>query len=417
MDNSIKYAQGIAELAHNAKKSVRRLSTHVKNEVLQQLAEELLRNKDSIISSNKIDIEEGKKKNLSPALIDRLLLDDKRIQSLSNSLLEIVSLPDPVGEVVRGSTLPNGLELTTKRVPLGVVLVIYESRPNVTIDVGALSFKSGNVCILRGGSEAVNTNKILVNIFSSVLERNQISKDAVVFIENTDRSILIPLLKMKNEIDIVVPRGGEGLINFVIENSSIPVIKHDKGVCNLFVDESADLEKLIPIVLNSKTQRPGVCNALENLVIHEKFPNTKIILGKLIESGVELYLDENLSKLFPSCRLATDEDYKTEFLDLRLSVKSVRNMDEAILFIEKYSSGHTEAIVSENYHNIQKFLHSIDSAALFVNASTRFHDGGELGLGAEVGISTGKLHVRGPMGLIHLTTTTTYLFGDGQIRK
>ncbi len=417
MDNSIKYAQGIAELAHNAKKSVRRLSTHVKNEVLQQLAEELLRNKDSIISSNKIDIEEGKKKNLSPALIDRLLLDDKRIQSLSNSLLEIVSLPDPVGEVVRGSTLPNGLELTTKRVPLGVVLVIYESRPNVTIDVGALSFKSGNVCILRGGSEAVNTNKILVNIFSSVLERNQISKDAVVFIENTDRSILIPLLKMKNEIDIVVPRGGEGLINFVIENSSIPVIKHDKGVCNLFVDESADLEKLIPIVLNSKTQRPGVCNALENLVIHEKFPNTKIILGKLIESGVELYLDENLSKLFPSCKLATDEDYKTEFLDLRLSVKSVRNMDEAILFIEKYSSGHTEAIVSENYHNIQKFLHSIDSAALFVNASTRFHDGGELGLGAEVGISTGKLHVRGPMGLIHLTTTTTYLFGDGQIRK
>ncbi|MBE7411245.1 MAG: glutamate-5-semialdehyde dehydrogenase [Leptospiraceae bacterium] len=417
MDKITKYTENISNLAFKEKKSVRKLSTEIKNKILFELSEELIIEKERIIASNKIDIEEGKKKNLSLALIDRLILDEKRILALSNSVKEIVSLPDPIGEVVRGATLPNGLKLITKRVPLGVILVIYESRPNVTIDVGALSFKSGNVCILRGGSEAVHTNSVLVNIFSNVLERNNAPKNSVVFIDNTDREILIPLLKLKNKIDIVVPRGGEGLIRFVSENSQIPIVMHDKGVCNLYVDKSADPKKLLPIVLNSKTQRPGVCNALENLIFHKSYPEIKEVLEKLNESGVELYLDKELTSLFPNSKIATEEEFKTEFLDMRLSVKLVNTMDEAIEFIEAYSSGHTEAIVSEDYSNIQKFLQLVDSAAVFVNTSTRFHDGGELGLGAEVGISTGKLHVRGPMGLPHLTTTTTYLFGEGQVRR
>lgn len=416
MNESIEYTDGIARRASGAKREIRTLKSSTKNDVLKLLADELLKNKEFIMKENAKDIEAGKEKNLSTALLDRLLLNEKRIESLANSVQEISALPDPIGEVVRGVHLPNGIELVSKRVPLGVVLVIYESRPNVTIDVGALSFKSGNVAILRGGSEAIHSNLALIAIFKNVLKQKNITEDAVIFVDKTDRSHIVTLLKKDKEIDIVVPRGGEGLISFVTENSKIPVVKHDKGVCNIFVDFSADFDKAVNILLNAKTQRPGVCNAVENIVIHKDFPKIRELLNTLKAKGVDLLLDESLLKIFPEAKLASEDDYALEFLDLRLSCKMVSNLEEAMAFIEKYSSGHSEAILSEDHKSIEKFLSQLDSAALFVNCSTRFHDGGEFGFGAEVGISTGKLHVRGPMGLVHLTTTKTILRGDGQVR-
>ncbi|WCL47966.1 glutamate-5-semialdehyde dehydrogenase [Leptospira sp. GIMC2001] len=410
------YTNQIASRAYKAKRSVKSLTTNVKNKVLIELADSLVANTKLIVSENEKDIENAKIKKLSSALTDRLLLNEKRIAGIADSVREIANLQDPIGQVVRGVNLPNGLELVTEKVPIGVLLVIFESRPNVTIDVAALSFKSGNVCILRGGKEAVHSNTILAKIFSDVLANNHLPADAVVFVEETDREVMAPLLKLDKFIDIVVPRGGEGLIKTVVELSSIPVVKHDKGVVNLFIDESADFQNTIDIVINSKVQRPGVCNALENLIIHKKYPYTKEVISALKNSNVELYLDELLAKDYPGNKLATEEIYSEEFLDLRLSCAMVNDLDEAIQFINKYTSGHTEVILSKDYLNIQRFKKEIDSAGIFVNCSSRFHDGGELGLGAEVGISTGKLHVRGPMGLEHLTTTTTYLSGNGHVR-
>ena len=411
------YTDIIASKAKEATQKIRGLRTDIKNKVLKELASELLLQKESIKRENQIDLEEGKKKSLSSALMDRLELNDKRIQSLSNSVLEIMNLPDPVGVVVRGTTLQNGLELITKQVPLGVVLVIYESRPNVTIDVASLAFKSGNVAIMRGGSEAVNSNKILCKIFQAVLSKNGITENAIVYVDKTDRSHMIPLLKKSSMIDLVVPRGGENLIQFVSENSTIPVVKHDKGVCNLYLDESASPDIAEKVIINSKLQRTGVCNALENLIIHKDYPHIVNLINSLIKAGAKLLVDETLKNQFPDLPLATEIDYQTEFLDERLSIKTVKSIDEGISIIAKYSSGHTEVILSESNKNIEYFLSSLDSAALFVNCSSRFHDGGEFGLGAEVGISTGKLHVRGPMGLMHLTTTTTILRGNGQVRE
>lgn len=411
------YTDQIAKRAKQATRGIRALKTGVKNDVLKLLADELLKSKQEIINANEKDLAEGKSKNLSPALLDRLLLNEKRIEGLSKAVLEIVALPDPVGEAVRGLQLTNGIDLLSKRVPLGVVLVIYESRPNVTIDVASLAFKSGNVSILRGGSEAIHSNIALSEIFRRCLKQKNINEDGLIFVDRTDRSYVIPLLSKKNEIDIVVPRGGEGLISFITDNSKIPVIKHDKGVCNIFVDASADLDKAIKIITNAKTQRPGVCNAVENIIIHKDFKYSKELLSSLKASGVDLLLDDALLSIFPDAKKVKEEDYAEEFLDLRLSAKSVSSASEAFDFIEKYSSGHSEAILSEDHKNIENFLSSIDSAALFVNCSTRFHDGGEFGFGAEVGISTGKLHVRGPMGLVHLTTTKTILRGDGQVRS
>ncbi len=411
------YTDHITNKAKKASSQIRSLKTKIKNNVLHELAEALINESNAIIEKNKIDVEEGKKKGLSPALLDRLVLDEKRIQNLSKSVLEIASLPDPIGVVTRGSTLSNGLQLITKQVPLGVVLVIYESRPNVTIDVASLAFKSGNVAILRGGSEAIHSNQILCKIFQNVLNKFNITEDAIVFVEKTDRSHMIPLLKKSTHIDIVVPRGGEALIQFVSENSTIPVVKHDKGVCNLFVDQSAERVMAEKICINSKLQRTGVCNALENLFIHRDFPFKIELLKALETAGSKLLVDEEIQRDFPHFALATEEDYQMEFLDERLSVKIVGSIEEAISNIEKYSSGHTEVILSESQKNIDTFIQSLDSAAIFVNCSSRFHDGGEFGLGAEVGISTGKLHVRGPMGLMHLTTTTTILHGQGQVRE
>lgn len=413
------YALSLAKKAKLASFALKSLTTKEKNSVLNRYESLLLENESLILEKNKMDMDAGKNKSLTPALLDRLYLDSKRIRGLASSVAEIRNLPDPVGEVVRGTFLPNGLELLTKRVPIGVVMTIFESRPNVTVDIAALSFKSGNACILRGGSEAFYSNQILSSLFHKAIEDSalsSVSADVVCFVERTEREAMIPFFHLENFIDIIVPRGGEALIRFVSENSKIPVIKHDKGVTNLYVGKSANPNIVLPILLNSKMQRPGVCNALENLFIDSSYPYLKSLLEDLYKNGVEILGDQNTLQIFPSAKPASNEDYYSEFLDNRLSVKIVNRFEDVVKEIQTYSSGHTECILSEDVSEIQRFQKELDSAAIFVNCSTRFHDGGEFGLGAEVGISTGKLHVRGPMGLVHLTTTTTYVTGNGQIR-
>ncbi|EKJ85293.1 glutamate-5-semialdehyde dehydrogenase [Leptospira meyeri] len=418
-DENTNYAKSLATKAKLASRGLKGLTTLEKNSVLKRVEELLLENESAIIEINQIDMKNGQEKGLSSSMMDRLLLDSKRIQSMVKSIEEIRNLPDPVGEVVRGTILPNGLELLTKRVPIGVVMTIFESRPNVIIDIASLSFKSGNACILRGGSEAFHSNLILSSLFHRAIEEKKlpgVTKDVVTFVENTNREAMVPFFQLDDLIDVIVPRGGEALIRFVSENSKIPVIKHDKGVTNLYLSNQANPEIVFPILVNSKVQRPGVCNALENLLIHKDYPNLKKLLEDLESAGIQILGDESIIKIFPAAKLASEEDFYTEFLDTRLSVKLVGSVLEAMENIRKYSSGHTECILSEDVTEIQTFQKELDSAAIFVNCSTRFHDGGEYGLGAEVGISTGKLHVRGPMGLIHLTTTTTYVTGSGQVR-
>ncbi|TGM62328.1 glutamate-5-semialdehyde dehydrogenase [Leptospira meyeri] len=418
-DENTNYAKSLATKAKLASRGLKSLTTLEKNSVLKRVEELLLENEAAIIEKNQLDMKNGQEKGLSSAMMDRLLLDSKRIGAMAKSIEEIRNLPDPVGEVVRGTILPNGLELLTKRVPIGVVMTIFESRPNVIIDIASLSFKSGNACILRGGSEAFHSNLILSSLFhKAIAEKNLpgLTKDVVIFVENTNREAMVPFFQLDDLIDVIVPRGGEALIRFVSENSKIPVIKHDKGVTNLYLSNQANPEIVFPILVNSKVQRPGVCNALENLLIHKDYPNLKKLLEDLESAGIQILGDESIIKIFPAAKLASEEDFYTEFLDTRLSVKLVGSVLEAMENIRKYSSGHTECILSEDVTEIQTFQKELDSAAIFVNCSTRFHDGGEYGLGAEVGISTGKLHVRGPMGLIHLTTTTTYVTGSGQVR-
>lgn len=418
-DELTNYAKDLATKAKLASRGLKGLNTIQKNAVLLSVEELLLKNESAIIEKNQLDIKSGKEKGLSSAMMDRLLLDSKRIKGMAKSIEEIRNLPDPVGEVVRGTILPNGLELLTKRVPIGVVMTIFESRPNVIIDIASLSFKSGNACILRGGSEAFHSNLILSSLFHEAIEEAKIpgvTKDVVTFVENTNREAMVPFFQLDDLIDVIVPRGGEALIRFVSENSKIPVIKHDKGVTNLYLSNHANPEIVLPILVNSKVQRPGVCNALENLFIHKDYADISGLLSKLKASGIQVLGDVSIQKILPSAKLASEEDFYTEFLDTRLSVRIVSSVSEAMEHIRKYSSGHTECILSEDTSEIRKFQQELDSAAIFVNCSTRFHDGGEYGLGAEVGISTGKLHVRGPMGLIHLTTTTTYVTGSGQVR-
>ncbi|PKA25694.1 glutamate-5-semialdehyde dehydrogenase [Leptospira sp. mixed culture ATI2-C-A1] len=419
-DENTNYAKSLATKAKLASRGLKGLTTLEKNSVLKRVEELLLENESAIIEKNQIDMKNGQEKGLSSSMMDRLLLDSKRIKGMVKSIEEIRNLPDPVGEVVRGTILPNGLELLTKRVPIGVVMTIFESRPNVIIDIASLSFKSGNACILRGGSEAFHSNLILSSLFHRAIEEKKlpgVTKDVVTFVENTNREAMVPFFQLDDLIDVIVPRGGEALIRFVSENSKIPVIKHDKGVTNLYLSNQANPEIVFPILVNSKVQRPGVCNALENLLIHKDYPNLKKLLEDLESAGIQILGDESIIKIFPAAKLASEEDFYTEFLDTRLSVKLVGSVLEAMENIRKYSSGHTECILSEDVTEIQTFQKELDSAAIFVNCSTRFHDGGEYGLGAEVGISTGKLHVRGPMGLIHLTTTTTYVTGSGQVRS
>ncbi|MDH4198871.1 MAG: glutamate-5-semialdehyde dehydrogenase [Spirochaetia bacterium] len=412
------YIQKLVKDAKKAGIELRTAGTVKKNAALKYLADLLDFERAEIKLINSQDIEIAQQESLPEAMIDRLMISDKVIDSMIKSLHDIIALKDPVGEIISGSTLPNGLNLRKIRVPIGVIGIIYESRPNVTIDVGALCLKSSNAVILRGGKEAILSNKKLAQLFQSALKSQSIPFGAVQLLEQTQRNLMYAMLRMQKEIDLIVPRGGEGLIHYVVENSLIPVIKHDKGVCHIYVHKTADIEKAIPVILNSKIQRPGVCNAAETLILDKSLAWAQDALKTLIENGVTLHGDTMTREYFGNIAMdnLTDEGYHKEYLSLDISVKVVDDMTSAIHHINEYSSGHSEAIIAEDYSAIEVFLQKMDSAALFVNASTRFHDGGQFGLGAEVGISTGKLHCRGPMGLADLTTSKYIVTGNGQIR-
>ena len=420
------YLKGKVLKARSTLRELINTTTEVKNKTLLRAAELIDQRREEIKEANQRDIETAKEMGLSKAVIDRLLLNDKRIDGMIKVLKDVANLEDPVGKIDKMWTRPDGLKIGKMRVPLGVILIIYESRPNVTVEAASLCMKTSNAIILRGGKEALNSNKILVEILRESARETGFPEEAIQFIDNPDRRLVWELLKMEGLIDVAIPRGGESLIRAVSENAKIPVIKHYKGVCTLFVDKYADLEKAYDIVFNAKVQRPSVCNAIENLLVHkdiapEFLPKMAYFLAK---AGVELRVDERAMEILKGAKLpenavvkpATEEDYYEEFLDLILAVKIVDSLDEAIAFIEKYGSKHSDGIISENYSNIKKFLETVDSAAVYANASTRFTDGNEFGLGAEMGISTDKIHVRGPMGLEDLTIPKYIILGEGHIR-
>jgi glutamate-5-semialdehyde dehydrogenase len=407
----------ILQAAKSAAPLIARASTLQKNLVLKELAKLLSESSDAIISANQIDIENGKS-TLSPGLIDRLTLTEGRIQALADSLQSIVDLPDPVGESLQGFTLGNGLRLQQIRVPLGVVGCIYEARPNVTIDIAALAIKSGNAAVLRGGSAAENTNRVLVGLIQSALMSAGLPKAAVQTIDQFGREGASELMQARGLVDVLIPRGSANLIQAVVRDSKVPVIETGDGVVHIFVDQSADLDMVVPIVLNSKTQRPSVCNALETLLVHRAVASEAIpVIGKALkEAGVTIHGCSETQKLI-DCVAATEEDWSTEYYSLDLSVKVVDDLDAALSHIARYSTHHTESILTNDMANAERFLNEVDSAVVMVNASTRFTDGGEFGFGAEVGISTQKLHARGPMGLRELTSSKWLVRGSGQVRS
>ena len=408
----------MAKRAKIASKELVTLSSNTKNEVLKRVAQKLREKKEELKKINEKDVTQAINQGHTRAFIDRLTLTDKIIEGMAKGLEEVAMLPDPVGEVVKMWKRPNGLWVGRMRIPLGVIAMIYESRPNVTIDAAGLCFKSGNTVILRGGKEALNSNLALGGIFRETLKEFNISEDAVQVVPTPDRKLMEYMLELEEYIDLVIPRGGEGLIRFVTEKARMPVIKHYKGVCHVYIDEEADLKKAKEIAINAKCQRPGVCNAMETLLVHKNIAEK--ILPDLAEEyrkhGVELRGCSETLKYIPWIKPATEEDWYAEYLDLILAIKVVEDIDSAIEHISKYGSNHTEAIVTENYSKAMKFLKEVDASVVLVNASTRFNDGGELGLGAEIGISTTKIHAYGPMGLEELTTTKFIVFGDGQIR-
>lgn len=410
------YVINICQKAKEAKKMVSGLSTEEKNNALKYMAKLIHDEREWIIEENQKDLNAGQEKGLSKAMLDRLKLDQNRVGNICESLREVASLADPVFELTEQVRRPNGLDIGRMRVPIGVIGIIYESRPNVTTEASSLCLKTSNVTILRGGSESVYSNRALVQLLKRALNKNNISENAINFIDHTDRQAIQILLKQKDYIDLIIPRGGEGLINTVVENSNIPVIKHDKGVCCLYIHEDAQQKMAEEIVVNAKVQRPGVCNSLENLIIHENYPYKTELLKSLLKENVELRGCEKTRLIHNEVKSASEEDYYTEFLDLILSVKIVSSYNDAIDFIQKYGSSHSDGIITENYHLARKFLYEIDSAAVYVNASTRFTDGQAFGMGAEIGISTNKLHARGPMGLKELTTQKFIIMGNGQIR-
>jgi glutamate-5-semialdehyde dehydrogenase len=375
------------------------------------IARDLRKNRNVIISENRKDLENAKKLGVSNAFYDRLMLDDKRIDGIASSVEEIANFPDPVGRIENMKIVPSGIRVGQMRIPLGVVAVIYESRPNVTVDIAALCIKSGNVAILRGGEEAVHSNLAFAEIIRNAIKASGHPENIVNLMENLDRDLVPVLLKKDKDIDIVIPRGGEGLISMVTRESTIPVLKHEKGICHVFIDESAVKDTAEKITINAKVQRPSACNAAETLLIHEKYPYTVDLIQSLLDNGVEVRGCKKTASLKPGIKPAEETDWSTEYLDLIISVKIVSSFEEAIEHISRYNSGHTETIVTSDYYNSEKFLKIIDSAAVMVNASTRFHDGGEFGLGAEVGISTQKLHARGAMGIEGLTTLKYVVYG------
>jgi glutamate-5-semialdehyde dehydrogenase len=411
--------RSIAADARQASFEMAQLSTVVKNGMLLKMADALERETAHLIAENRKDLEVGKQKGLSGAMLDRLMLDGKRIAGISAALREVAALPDPVGEVTKMWKRPNELMIGKMRIPLGVIGIIYESRPNVTADAAALCLKAGNAVILRGGSEAINSNLAIAATLHGAMREAGVPTTALALIPFVEREGVLEMLKQEESIDLIIPRGGESLIRFVVESSRIPVIKHYKGVCHIFVDETADFSKAEQIIVNSKIQRPGVCNALETLLIHKAVAAEFIprIAATLEGLKVELRGDEEFRKFAPNARPATEEDWQAEYLELILACRVVADMDAAIAHINRYGSLHTESIITSDYGRAQRFIREVNSSCVMVNASTRFADGGQLGLGAEIGISTTKLHSFGPMGLEDLTTTKFIVYGDGQVRE
>ena len=405
--------------AREASRKVARLSSRVKDGALLAMADGLEASKGALQEANRLDLEAAREAGLSPAMIDRLTLSDKVIASMAQGLREVAAQPDPVGEVVRMWKRPNGLLVGKKRIPLGVIGIIYESRPNVTADAAGLCLKAGNAVILRGGSEAIHSNRAIARVLEDAAARAGVPGGAIQVVGVTDREAVLEMLRLEEHIDLIIPRGGEGLIRFVTENSRIPVIKHYKGVCHVFVDASADLDVAEAIVLNAKCQRPGVCNALETLLVHRDAAEAFLprVARSLREAGVEIRGCPATRALVPGAAEATEEDWYAEYLDLILAVRVVDSIDQAIDHIDTYGSLHTEAIVTRDYANAQRFLNEVNSSVVAANASTRFSDGQQLGLGAEIGISTTKLHAFGPMGVQDLTTTKFIIYGEGQVRE
>lgn len=411
----------LEEMGKKAKEAARTLAVmgEEKNDALKLIAKALIDNTDAILAANKIDVDNGRANGLTESIIDRLSLSKTRIEGMAQGVLDVAALPDPIGAVLSGSKRPNGLNITKVRVPIGVIGIIFEARPNVTSDAASLCLKSGNAVILRGGKEAINSNKCIADIMRSALEKSALDKNCIQLIEDTTRQSSVELMGLVDYLDLLIPRGGAGLIKAVVENAKVPVIETGVGNCHVFVDESADIDMAANIIYNAKTSRPSVCNAIETILVHKNIAEKAlpVIKARLDEKNVELRGCERTREILGDSVIpAIEADWATEYLDYILAVKVVDNIDEAIAHITKYSSGHSECIVTENYKNANRFKSEVDAAAVYVNASTRFTDGGMFGLGAEIGISTQKIHARGPMGLNELTSMKFIIEGDGQIR-
>ena len=423
MQSAIEELEQKARAAKAASRKLAFLSTEVKNRALSNIAAELISRKEEISAANKLDYEESKASGMSEAMLDRLLLTSERLQAIASDVRTVAALPDPIGETFDMSTRPNGLVVGKRRVPIGVVGAIYESRPNVTVDISVLCLKSGNAVILRGGKEALRSNAALAKVIRDALSRSGVAEDAVQFIESTERALVNHMLKMRGVIDLLIPRGGAELIRMIAENAAMPVVEGGVGVCHTYVDRAADIDKAIAIAYNAKVQRPTVCNALDTLLVHADIAEHFLprVAREWAEAGVEMRCDERafaILKPVPSLNLTpcSEEDWGREFLALIAAIKVVDSLDQALGHIEHYGSGHSEAIVTEDYSAALRFLNEVDAACVYVNASTRFTDGGQFGLGAEVAISTQKMHARGPIGLKELTTYKWIVFGNGQVR-
>ena len=411
----------LIEIGKRAKAASHRLAilpTVKKNEALKAVAEALVANSAAILAANEIDVKNAKENGMSEALLDRLSLNDSRVKGMADGILQVAELKDPVGEVLSMTNRPNGLMIGTKRVPLGVIGMIYESRPNVTPDAFCLCFKTGNAVILRGGSDCIHSNLAITKVIRDALSKQGICEDVVQIIESTDRETATALMRLNEYVDVLIPRGGAGLIKSVVQNSTVPVIETGTGNCHIYVDATADFDMALNIIDNAKTQRLGVCNAAESLVVHESIAKEFLpaLYERLNSKQITMRADERARAICPQMEAATEEDFYTEYLDRLISVKIVDSIDDAIAHINEHNTGHSESIITKDYENSLRFLNEIDAAAVYVNASTRFTDGGEFGFGAEIGISTQKLHARGPLGLEELTTTKYIIFGNGQIR-
>jgi len=423
MEKAIEELRAKGKAAKEASRHLAYIATEIKNQALYNIADDLLARKDEILAANQNDCQAAEASGMDTAMLDRLMLDESRLEGIAGDVRAVAALPDPVGETYDMRTLSSGLIISRRRVPLGVIGSMYESRPNVTVDISVLCLKSGNAVILRGGKEALNSNSALVTVVQDAVTRAGVPEGAVQFIDNTDRELVNHLLKMNDVIDMFIPRGGEGLIRHVIDTATMPVVSGGIGVCHTYIDSNADIEKAAPIVFNAKVQRPTVCNALDTVLVHadiagRSLPSVAVELGK---AGVEMHCDRRALAILKSNKslkltAATDEDWGKEFLALIAAVKVVDSLDEALEHIRTYGSGHSEAIITEDYNAAMRFLDEVDAACVYINASTRFTDGGQFGLGAEVGISTGKMHARGPLGLKELTTYKWIIFGSGQVR-